>query len=105
MKKCLKREECESRYKKWLIIEYFDNFRYFDIGVFWLIILVVRGFFVFDLYCGYIVYIFLEDIKKNIKICIRGLLVFDFIYFYSKFNDKNKKKFVLNDIILIFIMM
>lgn len=68
MKKCLKREECESRYKRWLIIECFDNFRlYFDIGVFWLIILVVRGFFVFDLYCGYIVYIFLEDIKKILK--------------------------------------
>lgn len=91
MKKCLKREECESRYKRWLIIECFDNFRlYFDIGVFWLIILVVRGFFVFDLYCGYIDLYFFRRYKKNIKICIRGLLVFDFIYFYLKFNDKNK---------------
>lgn len=68
MKKCPKREECESRHKRWLIIERLDNFRlYLDTGAPWLIITVVRGFPVSDLYCGYTVYTSPEDIKKISK--------------------------------------
>lgn len=91
MKKCPKREECESRHKRWLIIERLDNFRlYLDTGAPWLIIPVVRGFPVSDLYCGYTDLYFPRRHKKNIKTCIRGLPASDLTYFHPKSNDKNK---------------